>query len=141
MFCSHPAEAVDLSAAPSAIVDLVDQLSNEGFGAETTTFGSRHNQVVVFKKQSCEVRVIADRSQWFAEMRLEGMDGWFDADVWRACLDDEDVAIEPAPLTFQVKFLLANWRRASLTDPEEMETCLLRTRSFRAYTRLGLSPP
>jgi hypothetical protein len=132
---------VDLSAAPSEVADLVARLSDDGFSVEVTAFGSPQNQVMVLKKQGCDVRVVADRGQWFAEMQLDGMSDWFDADVWRACMNSEDVAIEPAPLSLQIQFLLENWRQAALMDHAQIEPCLQRSRSFRAYTRLGLSPP
>jgi hypothetical protein len=131
----------DLSAAPSEVADLVARLSGEGFSVEVTAFGGPQNQVIVLQKQGCDVRVVADRGQWFAEMQLDGMSDWFDADMWRACMDSEDVAIEPAPVALQVQFLLENWRRAVLMDPVRIEPCLQRSRSFRAYTRLGLKPP
>jgi hypothetical protein len=124
------------------LTELVASLERMGFAAVTTRaaggFGDRSTVLV---NPPLAVRVVVDRSQWFIELAREGCDDWFLPDVWQACLNDEALNDEPAPLTAQTLFLVENMPRlaaAAATQGDELIACLRRKRSARARRGLGL---
>lgn len=67
--------------------------------------------------------------------------GWFDADIWQACLEDHDPPLDPTPLTQQATYIrrsLQSVVQAWQEDPD-LADCLRRHGLWRTQARLGLT--
>lgn len=127
------------SSAPRAVTELLEELRSEGFEVVAVRGSGDFGWITEVRHVSCEVRIRADRGQWWIELGGGQLGAWFDSAVWEACLDDIPVEMEPVELERQAEFALRRWREvdAALTRGDIRE-CLSRTQSFRARTRLGV---
>lgn len=132
----------DLSQAPRPIRALAERLSEDGFTLTSQEGGGVVNRLLEFQRESCSVRISADRGEWWIEVGGPTIGDWFDPDVWEACLDGVPVQIEPTELEERVEFVCQRWRdiARALGPPCDIAECLDRARSTRARTRLGLPP-
>jgi hypothetical protein len=127
----------DLTVAPPAVRALASCLAASGFAVVADTGGGPVNRVVELDGPGCGVRITADRGQWWVELGRPPEVGWYDADVWEACLDDRPIGGDPSPLDEQVAFVRR--RRADIADAAPaIDGCLSRTHARRARARLGL---
>lgn len=128
---------------PGALADLLARLEEHGFSkrSDEASGGFGDRAIDLTGPESLAVRLVADRGQWFLELAPPGADERFDADVWRSCLDDAEIADEPSPLDAQARFVAGNLDRilaAAQARGDELTACLRRKRSIRARRRLGL---
>ena len=99
------------------------------------------NWLLVLANDTCGVRFVRDRSQWFVDVHLAGIDDWYPLEYWCACLEGSQPPSGLAPIEEQV----ASLRRAfpailaASTAPDEVERCLRRLREAWAvgWRRLG----
>jgi hypothetical protein len=75
---------------PAALAVLVARLKDLGFVCDATepseSFGDR---VVMCEGPALSARMLSDRGEWYRELAGADWDDWFDADVWRACLEGD----------------------------------------------------
>jgi hypothetical protein len=87
--------------------------------------------------------MVSDRGQWFVEARGVNWDEqkWFDADVWRACVESSEIPLEPRDLPAQANYMESHLEHlvAAIADARNILACLDRTRTSRAMRRLGLA--
>lgn len=127
---------------PDLIAGVVRDLRAVGFQVVAERGTGDFNWVTELRQGLCGVLISADRSQWSIELGGSTLEDWFDAAVWEACLDDKPVDMEPTELARQASFALRRWRDVdrALGSAGSIRECLVRTRSLRARTRLGLAP-
>src|ERR671931_2245692 len=91
---------------PQELAELPNWLVNQGFALTEQrdvpqSFG---DQIFGFERGPCGVRLVRDRSQWFLEVGRPLRDEWFDADIWRSCLEGNDPPKDPTALSDQVAY-------------------------------------
>jgi hypothetical protein len=126
----------DLSAAPQAVLDLAEWLSERGTPLRARSFDSASNQLLQAHVPQGTVQVLADRGQWFVELAPAGAEEFFDTAAWTSCLTGAEVSLELEPLDVQVGWLegyLAGEGHGKVTIE-----CLREARRRRAYGRMGL---
>ena len=86
-----------------------------------------------------KVRVEVDHGRWFVDLTGAGLTRWYDADVWRRCLEGARGSV--AGFEDQARFVMRSleWCEEALTDPT-FEECLRKSARDRLARRLGLSP-
>lgn len=126
---------------PESVTALLASFEKHGFTRATehvgTGFGDRS---IELDRTPVLVRITSDRGQWFVEVAHRDWDEWFDADVWRACLEDSDPPDEPRPLDIQSAFLLRNLGRiaeAGRANAVDLLPRLRQAHAARARRRLG----
>jgi len=134
--------ALDLSQAPEGVRAMIADLDGEGFTLVAEQGAGAVNRLLELRRESCVVRITADRGEWWIELGGPALEDWFDPDIWQACLDDVPVQMEPTDLDEQVAFVRQRWPDVAkaLNSPKDHAECLDRARSTRARTRLGLPP-
>lgn len=131
----------DATGLPDEVSDLLDSLRNNGFRPWTERGQGAVNRMIELRSHNFGVRVIADRGEWWVEAGALSQADWFDADVWRACMEGPPASFDPSPFHDQARYFLehiADLPEAAL-KPDTAE-CLSRTRARRARERLGLPP-
>jgi hypothetical protein len=104
------------------------------------TFG---NTLVCFERGILEIRMVSDRSEWSLEVsgNVHG-DDWFDADIWRACLEGHDAQVELTAVVAQVDYVrshLEEIQEAFGSRPDALLGCLREKRAARARASLKLA--
>ena len=125
---------------PAALTSLTAQLEKLGFVCDAAdpsdSFGDR---VVTYEGPTLAIRLVSDRGQWFLEAGCADWDDWFDPDVWKACIDGDEVPFEPRELAAQVEYVALNVERlAAAAQAGEVLTCLRQQRAARTNRRLSL---
>ena len=126
---------------PAALASLAARLEDLGYACDATepseSFGDR---VVMCEGPALAVRMVSDRGEWFLEAGGADWGDWFDADVWRACLEGSELPLDPRDLSVQAEYVALNVERLAAAAEEEGEVldCLRQRRAERARHRLGL---
>jgi hypothetical protein len=126
---------------PVPLVSLVDQLEVLGFACSaadpSASFGDR---LVRCEGPALAVRMVSDRGQWSVDVGKVEWGDWFDADVWKACIEAAEVPLEPRELATQAEYVALNVERlaAAAEEDEEVLNCLRQKRGARARRRLRL---
>lgn len=126
---------------PAPLASLAARLDDLGFACDATDaseiFGDR---VVVCEGPTLAVRMVSDRGEWFLEVARVDWGDWFDADVWKACLEDSELPFHPRDLSAQAEYVALNVQRlaAAVEADEDVLGCLRQGRAERARRRLGL---
>ena len=125
------------------VVSLASWLHHSGFTVDekhqSESFG---NQLEVFARGRCRVRIVRDRGQWFVDIEGPDQGDWFDVPTWQACFTDGGRTIDHSVPTDPV----ATFRQmlldveAELASQSGIGKCLRRRRAERARSRLGLPP-
>lgn len=123
---------------PTEASGFVDAMMESGFVTlETAVAASFGDELMVLGRGGLRIRLVRDKGLWFVEARA-GNDRWYDFDVWRACLDDEDVQAAPTPFVRQLAGFEARWRELDwVADDPERALCLERTGRERTRIRLA----
>lgn len=95
----------DLSAAPHAVLNLSEWLSERGVALQERSFDSASNQMLQAYASRGTVQVLADRGQWFVGLAPPGVEEFFDTAVWVSCLTGAEVSLELESLDVQVGWL------------------------------------
>jgi len=129
----------DLTSAPSQVRALVSALSVDGFTVVAEQGGGAVNRVLELAGPRCSVRVTADRGQWRLDLGRPPEVGWYDTDVWTACLDGRSRGSEASSLHEQVDFVVRRWADVAAAGPDVTDR-LAGEQATRARERLGLPP-
>ncbi len=129
----------DLGSAPGSVHALVADLTTAGFVLVSDDGEGAVNRILQLAGPWCGVRITADRGQWWVDLGRPPQVGWYDPDLWRACLDDAPVSAEPLSFDEEADFVRRRWTEVAVAPPE-VDACLSRTQSQRARERLGLPP-
>lgn len=126
---------------PAEIEGLLSELTGAGFTAEEVTSPFFGDVAVTFRRGALDVRVVRDRGQWFIEVGSAGT-GFYDADIWRACLEGRAAPLDPRPLAEQAAFVLGHLGDlgAAATDAATAD-CLQRRGLQRTTARLRRAGP
>ena len=103
---------MDLSDLPEEVRVLLFDLQREGF-AMVSRRGSTVDGLIEIQNGHCAVRVSVDRGQWSLELGGHAVGGWYDPNLWQACLDDVPVSREVPDLDFQIAFIRLRWHEVS----------------------------
>jgi hypothetical protein len=133
---------IESDEMPHALKALGGWLSTKGFtladARESDSFGDR---LLMWVGDCCRIRIVRDKGEWALDISGAQLTGWFDADVWRSCVDGQEPPREPRPLAAQVTFLRASLSQIemALRTPTTIQQCL----RHRNWSRLGLpgEPP
>ena len=127
---------------PEDLPVLAHWLTSQGFTLTehhvSSAFGDR---LLLFEREPCRVRLVRDRGQWFLEIAGPTTSDWFDADIWRSCLEGRDPPLDPTAPSAQAAYL-----RTSLSHIDDairgnsvIADCLRQRGRWRARARLGLT--
>ncbi len=127
---------------PEELAALTRWLTSEGFAlAEQQSSEAFGDRLLIYKREACRVRLIRDRGQWSLEINGSGQNGWFEAEIWRSCLEGENPSTGSIPLSEQATYLrksLTQIEDALLNDPE-IDDCLRQRGLWRTRAILGLT--
>lgn len=89
------------------------------------------------ERRRLRVRIEVERGRWFVDLTGPGFRRWYDADVWRRCLEGTRGDVDS--FEEQARFVMRSlqWCEEALDDPT-FEDCLRRRARDRVARRLGL---
>lgn len=127
---------------PTEIDDLRSGLTEAGFTvAEELASSSFGDLAVTFRRGILEVRVVRDRGQWSIEIAGPAT-GFYDPDIWRACLEGRAAPLDPAPLADQAAFVLGHLDELGRAAADAATPDCLRRRGLeRTEARVGRAGP
>jgi hypothetical protein len=97
----------DLTA--KLVEGLVRSLTEGGFlQTREQTSASFGDYVAEYELSPLKIRVVRDRDQWRIEIHSMGREGWFDVDIWRACVEKANAPTLPRSFKEQSEYLLSH---------------------------------
>lgn len=126
---------------PTEIVASLERLLQAGFQLTVQRGDGNVNRTIEMQTDMFGLRLVADRGQWWIEGGPLGQGDWFDADVWRSCLEERPASFDPSPFAEQVEYFCTQHEAmAEAARDADLAQRLVRSRARRARERLGLPP-
>lgn len=126
---------------PSALASLGAHLESHGYRRSSTRIAESFGDVdLTYEGPLLGVRVFSDRGEdWFVEIGRLEWDDWYDADVWRACVEGGDAPLKPRDLAAQADYISQHIDdlAAAATKQPDLFDCLRRVGTTRAMSWIG----
>ena len=126
---------------PPALTSLGDYLEGRGYRRSATEIAESFGEVsFTYDGPLLRIQMSLDRGgKWFMEIGRREWDAWYDADIWRACVEGGDAPVEPRDLATQTEYVaqhLDELAEAATKQPDLFD-CLRRVGTERAMKRIS----
>jgi hypothetical protein len=130
---------------PEAVVGFLAWLQGQGFRLVSDSYypESFGNRIIVFERLPMEISILLDRSIWSIEIGGPGLSRQA-MDVWKACINQIEVRIEPDEVEWECDFLkqhLDDIRRALAPQALKATKACLDQKGEERNRRVATPPP